>query len=393
VDNPAALAESLNWMGNWHANAEDSASAVEYHQQALEIVEELGDRRDLANTLDLLGLAYLLGGDLTASVRTYDRTIALCRKLDDRLRLVTGLIARAVSVSLQVMLASVPASSPPDALRDLEAAIRIARETDSASDETWAHWALGLLHTVQGRLGHAMQALQEGLRIAVAVGHREYEWANRWALGVLYVELFSPKEAQQQLGVALNLAKESRSQVHIHYTTGVLAWTHFLQGDIMGAQTCLETVLSADTPMDTMGNRYCWARWAELALAQGDAPRTLDITDRLIASAPGMSPGSVITHLWWLKGKALTALGHTEEAHPLLQAAAQNAYATGERFLLWRTHVGLGRLHLALGRQSVAEEEFSTARELIEELGETLPDGELRDNFLRRAYIRLSPSP
>jgi tetratricopeptide (TPR) repeat protein len=306
---------------------------------------------------------------------------------------VTGLIARAVSVSLQVMLASVPASAPPDALGDLEEAIRIARETDSASDETWAHWALGLLHTVEGRLGHAMQAIQEGLRIAVAVGHREYEWANRWALGVLYVELLAPEEARQQLEAALTLARESRSKLHVHYATGAMAWTHFLQGDIMGAQTCLETVLSADTPMDTMGNRYCWARRAELALAQGNPTLALDITDRLIASAPGMSPGRVITHLWWLKGKALTAMGHTEKAQLLLHAAIENAQATEERFLLWRLHASLARLHRALGLQSAAEEEFSAARKLIEELGETLPDGELRDNFLRRAYLGLIPSP
>lgn len=62
MDDPAVLAGSLNWMGNWHANAEDPLTAVAYHQEALEIVEELGDRRDLANTLDLLGLAHLLGG-------------------------------------------------------------------------------------------------------------------------------------------------------------------------------------------------------------------------------------------------------------------------------------------------------------------------------------------
>jgi tetratricopeptide (TPR) repeat protein len=212
-------------------------------------------------------------------------------------------------------------------------------------------------------------------------------------LGVLYVELLAPEPARQQLEAALTLARESRSQLHIHYTTGVLAWTHFLQGDIMSAQTCLETVLSTDTPMDTMGNRYCWARRAELALAQGDPLLALDITDRLIASALGMSSGRVITFLWKLRGEALAALGHAEGAGSLLQAAAQNAHATGEKFLLWRTHVSLGRLHRALDRQSAAEEEFSTARALIEELGETLPDGELRDNFLRLAYIGLGPSP
>ncbi len=393
MDDPAVLAASLNWMGNWHANAEDSLTAVAYHREALEIVEELGDRRDLANTLDLLGLAHLLGGDLTASVRYYDRAIALARELDDRPRLVSGLIARAVVVSVLVLLASVPAVAPPDAPRDLEEAIRIAREINSASDEAWAHWALGELHTVRGRFGHAMEVIQSGLRIASTIGHREFEVGNRFALGVLYAELLAPEQALQQLEGALALAGELRSQTWIHHITGALAGAYCLLDDLTDAQTCLETVLSLQTPMDTLGNRYCWARRAELALSQGDPALALAITDRLVASAPGMSPGRVITFLWKLKGEALAAMGRTEEACSLLRAAIENARAMEERFLLWRLHASLGRLYRALVRQSEADNEFSTARELIQELADTVPTGEVRDNFLQRAHERLRSSP
>ena len=393
MDDPAVLAGSLNWMGNWHANAEDPLTAVAYHQEALEIVEEFGDRRDLANTLDLLGLAHLLGGDLTASVRTYDRAIALFRKLDDRPRLVSGLIARAVVVSLLVLLASVPPIAPPDAPRDFEEAIRIAREIDSAPDEAWAHWALGLLHTAQGRFGRAMEVIQSGLRIASEIGHREWEVGNRLALGVLYAELLAPEQAQRQLERALTLAGELRSQYWIHHVTGALAGAYYLLDDLTQAQTRLETVLSPQTPMDTMGNRYCWARRAELALAQGNPALALDITDRLIASAPGMSPGRVITFLWKLKGEALIAMGRTEEAQTLLQAAAENAQAAGERFLLWRIHTSLGQLYRALGRQPEAQKELARARELIQELADTVPAGESRDVFLQRAHERLRSSP
>jgi adenylate cyclase len=393
IDDPAVLAGSLNWMGNWHANAEDPLRAVEYHQEALQISEELGDRRDLARTLDLLGIAHLLGGDLTASVRYYDRAIALFRELDDHPRLVSGLIARAAIVSELVLLASIPAIAPPDAPRDFEEAIRIAREIDSAPDEAWAYWALGLLHTVQGRFGRAMEVIQSGLRIASEIGHREFEVGNRFALGVLYAELLAPEAALQPLKGALTLAGELRSQIWIHHVTGALAGAYYLLDDLVQAQACLETVLSPQTPMNTIGKRHCWARRAELALAQGDPVLTLDIADRLIASAPGMSPGRVITFLWKLKGEALITLGEMEGAHTLLQAAVQNAHATGERFLLWRIHGSLGRLSRAWGRQSEAEQEFGTARELVEELADTVPAGKLRDDFLQRAHERLRSSP
>jgi tetratricopeptide (TPR) repeat protein len=393
TDDPAVLADSLNWMGNWHANAEDPLRAVAYHQEALEISEELGDRRHLANTLDLLGIAHLLGGDLTASARYYDRVIPLFRDLDDRPRLVSGLIARAAIVSELVLLASVPAIAPADALRDFEEAIRIAREIGSAPDEAWACWALGQLFTVQGRFGRAMEVIQGGLRIASEIEHREWEVSNRCALGVLYAELLAPEGALQQLEVALTLARELRSQILIHHVTGALAGAYTLLDDLAAAQTCLETVLSPETPMDTMGKRCCWARRAELALAQGDPALTLDIADRLIASAPGMSPGRVITFLWKLKGEALAAMGRTDEAYSLLRDAIENARTTGERFLLWRLHASLGQLYRAIGRQSEAEQEFTTMRELVEELADTVPDEEARDNFRRRAHERIRFSP
>jgi tetratricopeptide (TPR) repeat protein len=287
------------------------------------------------------------------------------------------------------MCASVPASAPPDALRDFEKALRIAREIDSTSDEAWAHWALGLLHTVRGRFGHAREVLQSGLRIASTIGHLEYEVANRWSLGYLYVELLAPEQALRQLEGALALAGELRSQLHIHYATGALAGAHLLLDDLAGAQSCLERVLSQRTPMDAVGKRYCWARRAELALAQGNPALALDITDRLIASAPGMEPGRVISFLWQLKGEALAVLGRTDEAQSLLQAAAENARASGERFLLWRIHASLGRLHRVTGCQSAAEREFSSAGELIQELANTAPTRKLRDGFLQRAQERL----
>jgi tetratricopeptide (TPR) repeat protein len=179
----------------------------------------------------------------------------------------------------------------------------------------------------------------------------------------------------------------------IHHVTGAIAGADYLLDDLAAAQTCLETVLSRQTPMDTMGKRYCWARRAELALSQGDPALALAITDRLIASAPGISPRRVITFLWKLKGEALVTMGRTEQACSLLRAAIENARATEERFLLWRIRASLGWLYHATDRRPEAEVELSHARELVAELADTVPDGGLRNSFLQRAHDRLSASP
>jgi tetratricopeptide (TPR) repeat protein len=391
IDDPEVLAGSLNWMGNWHANTENLSQAVDYHQQALEIFEVLEDKHQMANTLDLLGISNLLAGDCVASVGYYDRAITLFRELDDRSRLASSLTGRGnLGGAVYAYSTVAPSIKPSEARRDFEEALHIARQIGSLPGEAWVLWSLGLTFWVQGELGQALEAAQRGLRIASDIGHREWIVGNQTILGFLYVELFAPGEAQRQLEQALGLAEELRSQHWIYRAMGTLAATHHLLGDLGQAQSCLDAVISPQTSMDTIIKRYCWAREAELKLAQGDPALALEITERLIRSAPGIQPGGVITFLWKLKGEVHAALGQFEEAKSLLRAAKENAQENEERFLLWQIHASLGKVFHHLKAQASCEEELTTARALIEELADTLPDEELKQKFLTGANNTLT---
>ncbi|MFN2181747.1 MAG: ATP-binding protein [Candidatus Promineifilaceae bacterium] len=386
IGEPVLLAVSLNWMGNWHANNEDAQKAIIYHQEALSILEDLGKPQDLANTLDLLGIAHLLSGDLIASVHYYDRAIRLFRELDDRPRLTSSLIGRATTSSMLVFLASV---SAPDASFDFDEVLRLADETGLASEKAWAHWSLGLLQILRGQLGHALNVIQDGLRIATEIGHREYVLGNRFALGFLYAELFAPDLAKEQLEEALSLARELNSSTWFRLVSGVLAGVYYVLDDLETASAYLDSAIMPHTPMDTLGKRYCWVRRAELALACNDPSLAADIIDRLIASAPGMAPGGVITFLWKLKAEALAANGHIENACALLRSAIMNAEATGERILLWRLHADLGHFYRTIEQDSAAEKEYSAARALIDEMASMVPNETLKVRFLQGVYRKL----
>lgn len=382
---PAVLASSLNWMGNWYANDEQPFRAVELHQEALSLAEQWEDRRELANTLDLLGIANLLGGDINTSITYYDRAITLFRELGDRPRLTTSLMGRATAISLLVWLACVPAASSPDAASDFDEVLRIAGEIDSAPDKAWAYWSSSLYQTVRGDFGRALAAARHGLNIASHIGHREFVVANKFALGILYCELFDPASALGPLEEALSLARALHSATMTHLVTGALAGAYLLLEDLGLVRSCLDKVISHDTPMDTVGKRYCWVRRAELALAQHDAALAWDIIERLITSARGMSSGQVITFLWMLKAEMLAEDGRLEDADSLLQSAIGNAQASGEQFLLWRVHANRGYILRAEGRLVEAEHEYMAARTLIDRLAATIPDKNLQGKFIQGA--------
>jgi tetratricopeptide (TPR) repeat protein len=362
---------------------------VAHHREALIVFEALGNRRELANTLDLMGMANLLGGDLSRGVQCYDRSIALCQELDQRQRLASSMLGRATTVSMLALLTSVPVALLRDPMLDIDEASKIAMEVDSSSERVWAHWSCGLLCMLRGDYGRALQELQSGLCIASNIGHREWVVSTGFGLGIVYLELLAADQASEQLEAALTLAREMRSPMWVHLVSGALAAAFLLSGDWKSAQICLAKVISPQLPMDTLGKRYCWVRYAELALAQDDPTLALDIVERLIASAPGMSSGRVITYLWKLKGETLAVTGSFEEAEFSLRAATENARAVGERFLLWRLHSSLGRLYRTTGQQEAAEQEFSTACGLIEALASTITDEALKSNFLQGAYNAL----
>ena len=60
--------------------------------------------------------------------------------------------------------------------------------------------------------------------------------------------------------------------------------------------------------------------------------------------------------------------------------------------MLWRIAVTLGKLYKASGRHELADEAFSRARTIIEELAASVPNEALRDAFLHLALLQI-PSP
>jgi len=394
IGDPAVLAESLNGLGNWYLNREDLPTAIVYHQQALAIVERVGERGEIASTLDLLALASMVRGDAAAGVGYYDRAISLFRELEDDAALVASLVGRGIATSgANAQPAVLFPGGSIAAHNDLAEALQLARQIASPSAEAWALWAQCLWYTGQGQFGRALDAVQGALEIATAIDHHEWMAASQSILGALYTEWLAPEEARPVLEQALALAERLHSRHWIHHATGYLAVACWLLDDRTQARVYLEAVLSPGTGMDSVHKRTCWARRAELALLEGDPSLALEIVERLIDSAPGMSPGRVIAFLWKVKAEALAAVGQTEQAGMLLRAAVENAQATGERTLLWPIHASLARLYKTTHHRAEAATESAAAHQLILELADTIPAPRLREGFLRRAHGLLEPVP
>jgi DNA-binding CsgD family transcriptional regulator len=390
MDDPLILAYSLNRLGNWHVNIEQPREALYYHQEALTLFQQAHDLHGIAGTYDMLGMTHALGGDLLQASTSYKQAIALFRELDDR----QGLISSQSTLMLLGGIYETPTMVPApislgECLHAGQQALTLAREIGQRPAEIYALCSLGQYLGPRGEYARAMKMAREGLTLAEQIEHYEWMTYGHWELGALYLDLLAFPEARTSLEQALALAHEGGSWNWIRIISSFLAQTLILQQDLALTDSILSATLEPDAPMQTIGQRLVWVARAELALARSNPGLALDITDRLIASAANLTDECVIPHLWKLRGEALSALHRVEEAETALRAAQEAAHAQGLRPFQWRICISLGWLYQNQGCQEDAEQVFSSAQTVIEELAANVADEQQRKQFLSQATAML----
>jgi DNA-binding NarL/FixJ family response regulator len=387
---PKLLAHSLNRLGNWYLNVEQPHEALRYHQEALATFQTLSDRHGTAATLDLMGMASLLSGDLMQNAMYNQQAIVLFRELDDRQRLISTLVTLMLCSGIYQTETLVPAALGfAESLQQGELALKIAGEIGQRSDEAYTLIHMAMFLGTRGEYARALEVAQSGLDIAEDIEHRQWMTAGHRVLGALYLDLLALSEAQQHLEQALALAQEIGSWFWIRTTSSLFASVCIGLDEIVQAEALLNATPASDDPPQTMAQRLIWYARAQLALAQGKPYRTLAITEQLFASTAHVAGEQSIPHLAHLRGKALAMLNRPAEAETALQAAHTGAVTQDLRPLLWRTAIDLGNLYQAQRRGEEAEQAFATAQELIEELASPIPDTALRAHFLQQATALL----
>ncbi len=81
-------AHSLNRLGNWLVNIGQPEEGLQMHRQALGIFEAERDKPGTAETLDLIGMANALYGDMAEACKQSEQAIVLFRELDNKRGLV-----------------------------------------------------------------------------------------------------------------------------------------------------------------------------------------------------------------------------------------------------------------------------------------------------------------
>ncbi len=388
-DDPSAVARNLNSLGNWLLNVDEPAAARRHHEEALTVFEAAGDLRGVAETLDFLGIASYLGGDLVAGTRYYERAVPVLRELNERKLLASALATmtlRGMSWQTDTM---VPAADNLSAsMVESREALIVARQIGWAAGEAYAHITLTYAFGSRGDYAAAAESVRAGHEIAREIEHRQWLCALDCAGGALYFNMFALDEAREVLGEALTLARAIGSWHWIRCASGFLAAYHIERAALGEAEAVLDAALPPGTPCVSLGQRQAWCTRVQLALARAEPDRALALTDQLVVAPNARGPED-IPRVAWLRGQALAALARHDEAESLLLAVERLTATHEARSLLWRVRVDLAALALARGRRDDALRHAAAARDVVAELAANIPDAEMRAAFVERATQRI----
>lgn len=282
IGEPRVVAHSLNRIGNWHCNVEQPDAAREHHLQALATFRELNDEPGVAETLDFLGMANLLRGDLGAAVASYAEAGLLLTKLGDQVRLASGLALLTLrSGAYQVDTLVVAGPNSGEALHAAEKGLRITREIGWRAGESFALSMLGSCLGYSGRYAEALDAAQRGLAIAEEIAHLQWGATAHCILGAIYLDLLAFPSAKGHLEEALAIARQIGSLYWLRTSVGFLAptWVGLRQLDV--AERLVRATLGAATSPRTLGERQALCARAELELARGSFSAALESIEQL----------------------------------------------------------------------------------------------------------------
>ena len=375
MEDEAAIAHSLNRLGNWLMNSGRPFKALEQHREALSLFERLHDRAGIAATLDLLAMTSNQSGDVGGTVTYYERAIPILRELQEKRTLSSSLANLALYTLGE---------------EDARAAVKLAQDISWQPGEAYALNCLAVVLFNRSRYGESLAIRSQSLALAEAIEHPQWTASNHVFFGYSYKELLALDRAEAHLVKGLALARQVGSSFFIWMGSGMLASVYIGQKRLEEAEALL-----ADLPLEWIPSLLS-VRLAriELADARQDAKRVLQLLDEIPAvpivtnAAPGML-SFVQAPAQKLRAQALLWLDRLDEAEQTLQQTIGQYAKHDLTHGLWQIYLALGKIYLARSSQEQAREMFKVAREQIDMLAPTIDEEALRENFTRRAMARI----
>lgn len=396
INDPVLIARSLNRVGNWHVNREDLEIGIPFHHEARELFERINDLHGVAETVDLLAMAYHLSGAQHVAVPLYEQSIELFTALDNRRALANALSVLTVcGPSHHGSASDATISKHANDILTHERPVRIAADIGWRAGEAFARYLLADSLTWRGEYTRARVQAHEALAIAEDIAHREWQAGAQRTLGFIAVDLGDIDTAVREHERAHAVARQLNSATWMRWTGAALATALVHARQFERANELLDDIRELVPPSSsrvivpasatpTLGERSLTLARAELALARGEFEQAHVLLPEFRFAE---SPRAAL-----LQARIFIAQTQWDDATVMLDLARTEATTQGAQPILWRIEAAHGEVHLGRRKRRNARRSFDTARAVAKDMIDALDD-ETMAAALWESVDRLAPPP
>lgn len=314
-------ASALIYMGTLSLNRGNAQDALRLYSEALAKAEQLNRREMRMNILANIGMTHSILENGDEALEHFQ--MAHSESIEMGNRVAEGAILGNMGILHQNR------GNMDLALNCFESALEIARETGNLKGEGIVLGNLGTLHNHQGRLIEARECYSRSLELRRKAGNRRGQAVALLNMGSLDLELGSIRSARNCFDNALDIARETESAADEAVALGNLGLIHLRENS--------------------------------LDEAEAHARASIAISERTMAKK------NLISSLHTL-GLVLIEKNDREEARKVLDTALKTSVETGNRQQECIVLSALGWLDICEKQHGAAEERYSGAKMIIDEL-------------------------
>ncbi len=366
-------------LGTVYQSLGNYERARKYHEKALPIKKEVGDRKGEAACYENLGTLYQIAGLYERARDHYEKALAMRKEIGDRQGEGNdyGNLG-AVFLSL---------SDYVKAEENLEKALALKREIGDRKGEAWSYGTLGNVFQSVGEYEKASKCNEKALEIRKEIKDREGETSSYRNLGSVYQSLSNYKKARECYDKVLLLEDESgdrngRGTVHANLGTVLLSL-----GDYVKAKEHFETALAIRKKLaDRKGEASCYGNLATVYQYTGEYDKAKQYLTEALAIQEETDDRKGKATSYGRLGTMYQSFGEYEKAREHHEQALAITKKIGDKKGEASCYGNLGALFQSLGEYVEArqyhEKSLALRRETGDRNGEALDLGNLGTLFL-----------
>ncbi|MFP4608642.1 MAG: BREX system ATP-binding domain-containing protein [Candidatus Aenigmatarchaeota archaeon] len=207
VGNEKLIAETLHKLGSVHFGKGDYERALEHLKEALSIRKSIGDEAGMAKSINNIGTVYWNKGDLDKALQLFKQSLELERKIGNK---------QGIAQSLNNIGTIYWNKGELDrALENYEKSREISKEIgDEAGIANTLH-NMGLIHYNKGDLEKALQDYKRSVEIKENIGDKEGLTGSLTGIGDVYAEKEEFEKAEENYWKSIEICSEIGNKVEL----------------------------------------------------------------------------------------------------------------------------------------------------------------------------------